>query len=118
MLGASVALARNPDFTSSTYGGCNYGGYSQEFGDSITYDDFSQTIQTPYAYCPDLMQVYAYFWGSDSQWHWLTSEWWSGHSYAAVNTPYWGYWTNQIYGYHWIQQPTGSYSPQLTTDAF
>jgi len=117
-LGASIALARNPDFTSSSYGGCEYQGYSEEFGDSQAIDDFSQTGQTPYAYCPDLMQVYAYFWGAEGAWHWMTSPWVSGHSYAAVNTPSWGYWTNQVYGYHQIQEPTGSYSPQLTTDAF
>ena len=68
-LGASIALARNPDFTSSSYGGCEYQGYSEEFGDSQAIDDFSQTGQTPYAYCPDLMQVYAYFWGADGAWH-------------------------------------------------
>jgi hypothetical protein len=116
--GASAAWATNPSSNpNGSFGGCAFGGYSQEFGDSTDYDDFSQTQRPPYTYCVDLMQVYAYFWGSDSQWYYRESGWESGIYYAAVGTPYWGYWTNRVYGYHWIQEPTGTYSGKITTDA-
>lgn len=103
---------------SGSYGGCSFSGYSEEFGSSSTYDDFSQTGRPPNTSCVDLMQVYAYFCDSTYQWVYRESPWVSGVSYAGVSTPYWGYWADRVYGYHWIQEPTGSYSQKINTDAY
>lgn len=118
LLGSSIALAASPNGNSSSFGGCEFSGYSDAMGDQSTYDDFSQTGRPPFTYCVDLMRVYAYFCASDGQWYMLAGQWDSGTSYAATSTPYWGYWSNRVYGYHRIQEPTGTYSQEITTDAF
>lgn len=113
-----MSLAASWDSNNSSFGGCSFGGYSETFGDSSTYDDFSQTQRPSNEFCVDLMRVYAYFCASDGVMYIRDSVWTSGISYAAITTNYWGYWSDRVYGYHRIQEPTGTYSQEITTDAF
>jgi hypothetical protein len=116
VFGASVAWAANPAGTSGSFAGCTYYGQSEFYNDTWPYD-YAQTSQDPYTYCYALLGVYAYFWGSDYQYHFRDGGWISGYSYAA-NSVLWEWWTDDIYGYHQVQEPAGTYSTKLTTHAY
>ena len=116
LAGSAVAHAVNPHTVPGSHAGCDFSGQSEYFVSTIPYD-YAETGQTPFLYCNSLLGVYAYFWGSDSQYHFRDGGWISGQLYGA-NSVLWEYWTDNIFGYHQVQKPVGTYSTKLETHAY
>jgi hypothetical protein len=71
------------------------------FQGSIDFDpDATSAVWTAidWANCSNLtVHVHAWFWGSDSAWHYDENNAVNPQFGVAV---FWGYWTDNIYGYH------------------
>lgn len=99
---AAPTSAASPDLTSTfTYGACNWGGRSEVTGASYGVSETDWRSGNCYG---NTFEVHAYFWGSDSQYHYMEQT-------AALGAyVYFNYWTNDVYGYHHYPGP-GSNEP-------
>lgn len=99
-LGAALVYAYtvNPSYSGFQFwDNCQAVGESaieqSEHGDSSTY--------TYAGACSALFHVHAYFWGSDSQYHYMED------TSGTIAIVIYSYWTNDIYGYHQYQYQQG-----------
>lgn len=95
---ASIGSAVQGDTGNQTWGGCTFRGLSTIVGPP--WGNQSATARVG-GTCAHTFHVHAYFWGSDSQWHYREAEAYVSGSGFGPGVVF-NYWTNSIYGYHYI----------------
>ena len=92
-LAVGVGVAANPSANPFSYGTCNAKGLSSFIWSPGNYAQSDTRYNG--GSCTDTWHVHAYYWGSDSQWHYEERT----TSASPAATSYW-FWTDNVWGYH------------------
>ncbi|MCA9830053.1 MAG: hypothetical protein R3B97_07735 [Dehalococcoidia bacterium] len=108
-----IARAANPAEGDSTWNGCSFHGYS--IIQSGPHNNIAATWKNS-GTCSYTFVVDGWFWGSDSAWHSYHNEAYAPGTNQGPAVLY-NYWTNSIYGYHYLKNG-GSQSGPMETHAY
>lgn len=105
-----VLAATGTDDANATFNGCYYSGYAHY---DTSQPNLYATWYTSHLSCADRIHLSSYAWNGTG-WDSTISGW---QTAATISHYYTTQPTTNIYGYHQIQEPTGTYSPTLETHA-